>query len=88
MSDKKDYAKWTFEDLLKEEKKMKKNEIISAVIIGFLAGIMIFGVANNGFGFSYVVIPVLLILGIVKNSQNHKQKLKDLRTEITARNID
>ena len=63
MSDSKDYLKMTPEELSAEEKKLKRGEIISAVLVGFLVGVMIFGIAKNGFGFLYIFIPVLLILG-------------------------
>lgn len=86
MSDKKDYSKLTLEELLKEEKKIKKNETISAFIIGFLISVMVYGVAKNGFGFLYIFIPLILIGGVYKNSQKLKDNLKQIRTEINTKN--
>lgn len=85
MSDNKDYSKLALDELLKEEKKMKKAEITSAVFIGFLIGVMVYGVATKGFGFLHIFIPLLLIAGIAKNSQNLKQKLEQIRAEIRAK---
>jgi F0F1-type ATP synthase assembly protein I len=85
MSDSKDYLKMTPKELSAAEKKLKRSEIISAVLVGFLVGIMIYGIAKNGFGFLYIFIPVLLILGIVKNSQKQKSDLKKIRVEIESR---
>ena len=85
MSDTKDYSKMTPEELSAAEKKLKRSEFVSAVLVGFLVGIMIFGVAKNGFGFLYIFIPVLLIVGIVKNSQTQKRNLNEIRAEIASR---
>ncbi|MGY2134061.1 hypothetical protein ACW9KT_17655 [Hymenobacter sp. HD11105] len=87
MLDKKDYSKMTIEELLVEEKKVKKNEMFSAGFIGFLVGIMIYGVVKNGFGFLYIAIPLLLIYVIYKNSQIQKQNLNRIRTEMNVKNI-
>lgn len=86
MSDKKDYSKLTLEELLIEERKIKNKEITSAVIIGFLMAPMIYGVAKNGIGYVYIIIPLILILGIYKNSQKLKRNLKQIQAEIRAKN--
>lgn len=88
MLDSKDYSKLTLGELLTEEKKIKKMEITSAVIIGFLIGVMVYGVVKNGFGFLYIFIPLLLIAGIVKNSQDLKNKLKQIRAEISVKSTE
>ncbi len=85
MLDKKDYSKLTLEELLIEENKIKKNEIISAVLIGVLLGVMLYGIAKNGIGFIYIFIPLLLMSGIYKNSQNQKQNLKEVEESINAK---
>ncbi|QIL75421.1 hypothetical protein [Hymenobacter sp. HDW8] len=85
MSDKKDYSKLTLEELVLEEKKAKKNEIFSAGFIGFMVGIMIYGIVKNGFGFLYIAIPLFLIFLFYKNSQTQKQNLKQIRAEINIK---
>jgi hypothetical protein len=87
MFEKKDYSTLTLKELLAEEKKIKKSEIFSAGFIGFLIGIMIYGVVKNGFGFLYIAIPLLLIAGITKGSQIQKQNLKAIRAEINAKSV-
>ena len=86
MPEKKDYTKLTHEELLIEEKKIKKREIASAVIIGFLTGPIIYGVAKDGFGFIYVIIPLILIYGIYRNSQKLKRQRKQIQAEINVEN--
>jgi len=85
MPDNKDYSKLTLEELLIEEKKIKKNETIAAVIIGFLVGVMVYGVAKNGIGFLYIFIPLILIIGIFKNSQKLKHSRKQIQAEINTK---
>lgn len=87
MSDDKDHSKLTHDELLAEEEKIKTMEITSAVIVGFLVGIMVYGVAKNGFGLLYIFIPLLLIAGIAKNSLSLRKKLKQVRTEINAKSL-
>ena len=86
MSESIDYSKLTDEELSAAKKKIKNSELMSSVLIGFLAGIIIFGVAMNGFGFVYVVIPVVLILGIIKHSNKQKSNLKRIQEELDSRN--
>jgi uncharacterized membrane protein len=88
MADNKDYSKLAPEELLAKEKKLKRSEILSAMATGFLIGIMLYGVAKNGFGFLYIFIPLGLIIANQKYFQNIKQQLKQIRTEIDKRKIN
>lgn len=85
MSEQKDYSALSLEELLAEEKKIKRNEITGAVVIGFLIGVMIFGVASNGFGIIYTVIPIVLIGAIARHSGKQKQVLREIQTVIRAK---
>jgi len=85
MTDKKDYAKLTLEELLAEEKKIKRQDITGSVFVGFLVGVMLFGLIMNGFGLLYTAIPLLIIAAVAKNGQTIKAKLKELREEIDGR---
>lgn len=86
MLEEKDYSKLTLEDLLIAKKKIKKNETISRFIIGFLVGVMIYGVAKNGFGFLYIFLTLILISGFYKASQKSMKDLKQIQTEINIKN--
>ena len=85
--DKKELSKLTDEELLVEKKKLKKSKIIHATIIGFLAGILIFGFAswiltpNKKVGFLIpMLIPIFLIYTLLKNSKKDKN-LEDILKE-------
>ena len=80
-----DFSQLTLVELLSHEKKYKKKNILTALLVGFLFGIMIFGVAKNGFGFLYIFLPLVLIIGIVKGSQKDNQKLKEIRAVINEK---
>lgn len=85
MSDKKNYAKLTQEELLVEEKRLKKSESTTRFLIGVSVGILIFGLVKNGIGFLHIFLPLLLITGIYKNGQNQKNKLKQIQEEMDTR---
>lgn len=86
--DNKDYTNLSLEELLKEEQKLKKNETLSRFLIGFLVGIMIFGVVNKGFGVLHVLLPLLLISAIYKNSQNQKKNLTEVQSAINTQSTN
>ena len=85
MTEEKDYTQLTLKELLAEEKKIKGQEIIGAVFIGFLVGVMLFGLIMNGFSLLYTAIPLLIIAAVAKNGQTLKAKLKIVRAEIAGR---
>lgn len=69
----------TDEELLVEKKKLKKSKIIHATMIGFLAGILIFGIIawslspEIKLGFIIpMLFPIFFIYQLVKNSKKNK----------------
>lgn len=85
MTDKKDYAQLTLEELHAEEKKLKRQNLTGNVVIGFLAGVMVYGLAKNGFGLLYTAIPLLIIAAVAKNGQSIQAKRKAVRAEMVGR---
>ncbi len=80
-----DYSKLTTEELITEEKKLKRNEIYSAGGIGFLIGIIAYGLFTRGFGFLYVAISLGLMYMVYRNSKKTKEKLFEIREELNRR---
>jgi len=70
----------TDEELLQEAKKMKSNSIMNAVLIGFLAGIIIYSVVKNTLGF-LTLIPLFLAYKLVNKTKQNKQELENLLKE-------
>ena len=70
----------TDEELLQEAKKMKSNSIMNAVLIGFLAGIIIYSVVKNTLGF-LTLIPLFLAYKLINKSNHNKQELENLLKE-------
>ena len=64
------YATISLENLLIEEKHLKKNAYLNAVLIGFI----------------HIFLPILLLSGIYKGSLPGKKKLKLIQGEIKLRN--
>jgi hypothetical protein len=88
---KKDLYKLTDEELLVEKKKLHKSKIFHAVVIGFLAGILIFGVVSwslsseKRIGFLIpMLIPIAFIYRILKNPN----KNKDLEEVLKERRLN
>ena len=76
----------TDEELLIEKKKLKNSKILHATLIGFLAGILIFGTVSwslssdkkVGF-FIPMLIPVFFIYKLVKNPKDNTDLEEVLR---------
>ena len=79
----KQLSELTDQELLQEAKKLKSAAIINALLIGFLAGIVIYSIAINKVGF-LAIIPLFLAYKLIKNS---KYDNKELETLLKARNL-
>ena len=65
-------AELTDEELLQEAKKIKKNRLYDATIIGVLIGIAIYSSVKNGFGLlTFLPLAYLPIAG--KNNTKNKE---------------
>jgi len=85
--EKKDFYKLTDEELLAEKKKMMKSKLLHAIWIGFLAGILIFGVVSwilsseKKLGFLIPMsIPIVFIYRLLTNPNKNKD-LEDVLKE-------
>lgn len=76
--EKKELSELTDEELLIEKKKLKNSKITHAILIGFLAGILIFGMVSwilssekrLGF-FIPMLIPIVFIYRLLKNPKRN-----------------
>lgn len=82
----KDFYKLTDQELLVEKKKLKNSKLLSATVIGFLAGILIFGMVSwslsseKNLGFLIPMsIPVIFIYRIMKAPNKNKELEEVLR---------
>jgi hypothetical protein len=85
--EKEDLYKLTDEELLVEKKKLMKSKLFYATSIGFLVGILIFGLvswsllSDKHFGFLIpMLIPVIFIYRLLKNPNKNKD-LEDVLKE-------
>lgn len=67
---------FTDEELLQEAKKMKSASIMTAVVIGFMIGIIIWSVINSTVGL-LTLIPLFFIYKLINKSNSNKE-LKEL----------
>lgn len=84
--EKKNYFELSDDALLMEKKKLKKTKIFHATLIGFLAGILIFGFiswilsAERRPGFLIpMLFPVFFIYKLIKTPNHHKELEEVLR---------
>lgn len=89
--EKKDFYKLTDEELLVEKDKLKKSKVFHAVSIGFLAGILIFGVVSwslaseKHLGF---LIPLLILLAFIYRMLKNPNENKDLEEVLRERGLN
>jgi hypothetical protein len=76
----KDYSKLTLDELVSEEKKLKSQKTLTALLIGFFVGIAIYSATHKGF-----VLPVFLLLVSVFVGFSYSKNLKGIQTEISRR---
>jgi hypothetical protein len=81
----------TDEELLVERKELNKSKIFHASAIGFLAGILIFGLVGWGLSeekrlgfFIPMLIPIIFIYKLVKNPKGNK----DLEEALKKRRLN
>ena len=82
--DKKEYTQMTDQELLAEAKKLKSFSITNALLIGFLAGIIVYSVVENGWGM-LTVIPLYFIYKMINDPKN--KKVKELQSLFKERNL-
>ena len=89
--EKKDLYKLTDEELLVEKKKLMKSKLFYAISIGFLAGILIFGVVSwsisseKHFGF---LIPMLIPAAFIYRLLKTPNKTKNLEEVLKERKLN
>ena len=82
MASNKDYSKMTLDELVLEEKKLKSQRIITALVIGFFVGVAIWSATHKG---SFILTIGLLGFALFVGSK-HSKNLKGVQAEINGRN--
>lgn len=80
-----DYARMSPEELMIVERKVRRERITTAVLIGFLIGVIVYGVATKGFGLLHTLLPVALIVLLSRNSARNSQRLTAVRSELSRK---
>jgi uncharacterized membrane protein YbjE (DUF340 family) len=76
----KNYSKMTLEELVSEEKKMKSQKTITAVLIGMLIGIAVWSATHKGF-----ILPIILLILSFLIGHKNSQNMKSIQAEISSR---
>jgi hypothetical protein len=80
----KEYSQFTDQELLNEAKKMKSFSIMNGFFIGFIVGIIFYGIVKNSLGM-LTLIPLYFIYKMVNDPKNKKNK--ELQSILKERNI-
>ena len=80
----KKYTQMTDQELLGEVKKMKSFSIVNALLIGFLAGVIVYSVVKNSWGM-LTLIPLYFIYKMINDPKN--KKVKELQNLLKERNL-
>lgn len=74
----KELSQLSDEELLEEATKIKPSPIFDAFFIGVLIGIIIYGIAANGWGF-LILIPLFLIYLFLQKPKRYQALKKELK---------
>ena len=71
----------TDEELLKEAKKIKSNEVIDATLIGFLIGILIYSITAGNFTYFFGIILLYAVYKLANKDKYKKSEIENLLKE-------
>jgi hypothetical protein len=86
MSEIKDYSLLTVPELQEEQKKIKKQQFFTALLIGFFIGIVVYGLIVNGFDWVYIAISAFMLFFLGKGSTKIKKTLVEIEQELSKKN--
>jgi len=76
----KELSELTDQELLAAAKKNKSTNIIDAVLIGIMFGVIVWSVAKNNVGF-FTLIPLFFAYKLINKSKYNKTELEKLLKE-------
>lgn len=78
MSTKKDHSKFSLEELVQEEIKLKKSQKIISIIACLAVGVTLYAIYKKNVNFIHSALPI----GCVLYLGNLAEKIKNMRNEI------
>ena len=87
--EKKNLSELTDAELIVEKKKLKKSKMISAIAIGFLAGIVFVGIASSIIAKNIlIIIPLLFPLYFIYKLITNQKKNNEMELILNERNLN
>ena len=78
LKDSRDFSRLSDEELLTEAKQNRPSPIFDATFIGFLVGVIIYGVVASSWGF-FLLVPLFLVYLMTKKPKRHAELQKELK---------
>mgnify|MGYP006948859618 CR=1 FL=1 len=69
-------------ELRAAEKKTRKEQLLNAVLMGFMVGVLAFGVATQGFRLVPILFPSAMIYVFYRMSRKTDQRMTEIRAEL------
>jgi uncharacterized membrane protein YoaK (UPF0700 family) len=88
--DKKDWSTLSNAEMLEEKKKLKKSKLFHALWIGFMLGILIYGLVNWAISPDKNIaflLPMLLLVGMIRNAFKENPEITALEEELKRRHL-
>lgn len=77
-----DLTRMSLDELQRAEKRTRNERITVAVLIGFLIGVIIYGVATKGLGLLHTLLPAGLIILLTRSMGKTNQRMAAIRAEL------
>lgn len=86
METSKDYTSMSLEELMVEEKKTRKEQLLVSVLIGFMVGVLafavVFAVIGKGFRLISMLLPSIMVYVFYRMAVRTNQRLAEIRAEL------
>ena len=82
-----DFSSWSNEALQTEWKKRRSKHLFSVGLIGFMIGVLIYGLLQKGWKLLIILLPLWLIYQFVQGSKENKAVLHAIEEEHKRRGI-
>lgn len=82
-----DLSSWSNDELQNEWKKRRSSHLFNAGLIGFMIGVLFFGLLQKGWKLLIILLPLWLIYQFVQGSKKNQEVMRSIEEEQKRRGI-